>query len=343
MEAPTGPRLLDRPQRAQYEEIIRKAIPHALQETSIDGAELLNKGKVRDVYKLPSGNLALVTTDRQSAFDRILAAIPFKGMVLNKISQWWFSRTTDIVANGFLSSPHPNVTMAPETTVFPIEFVVRGYVTGSTDTAIWTHYKGGCREYCGHPLPDGMKKNDKLESILCTPSTKAENHDVPISAAEIVKQGFMSQEDFSFVESKALALFAFGQQTAAANGLILVDTKYEFGKTADGEIILIDEVHTPDSSRYWVQETYAERHAEGQEPENIDKEFLRLWFRERCDPYKDAELPVAPVDLITELSWRYICLYETITGLEFEFPAEYAEGETPDSRLIAALTQDPNF
>ena len=153
----------------------------------------------------------------------------------------------------------------------------------------------------------------------------------------------MSKEDFDFVEQKALALFAFGQEHAAKQGLILVDTKYEFGKTEGGEIVIIDEMHTPDSSRYWVKETYEERHSQGLEPENIDKEFLRLWFRERCDPYKDAELPPAPNELIAELSWRYICLFETITGMDFEFPAEYAEGETPDSRLSAAVNADSNF
>jgi len=255
---------------------------------------------VRDVYKCPSGNLALITTDRQSAFDRVLAAIPFKGMVLNQLAAWWFSKTTEIVANGALSQPHPNVTMALPIEVFPIEFVVRGYVTGSTDTAIWTHYKNGSRNYCGHALAEGLVKNVKLPANLCTPSTKAEHGDVPISAADIVKEGHMSkaslavhpvgvwgplcfgaaaadpvwclsllllfscllQEDFDFVEDKALKLFAFGQATAAARGLILVDTKYEFGKTTAGEIVLIDEVHTPDSSRYWVAETYEARHAE---------------------------------------------------------------------------------
>jgi phosphoribosylaminoimidazole-succinocarboxamide synthase len=190
-------------------------------------------------------------------------------------------------------------------------------MTGSTETSLWTHYSNGAREYCGNRFPDGMKKNERLQENVLTPTTKAVDRDVPISAGEIVAQGLMSQADWDVASRAALALFEFGQQEAAKRGLILVDTKYEFGKDPEGTILLIDEIHTPDSSRYWVMDGYEERLAQGMEPSTIDKEFLRLWFRANCDPYKDKVLPEAPVELVRELSRRYILLYETITGENF--------------------------
>lgn len=193
-------------------------------------------------------------------------------------------------------------------------------MTGSTSTSIWKNYQDGVRVYCGHQLPDGMKKNQKLEKNLLTPTTKEEEHDRPISAEDIVKEKWMTQEDFDVCAKAALDVFALGQKIAYEHGLILVDTKYEFGRDPlTGEILLIDEVHTPDSSRYWLASSYAERIAEGKEPENIDKEFLRLWFREQCDPYNDEVLPEAPRDLVMELSRRYITLFEMITWNEFDF------------------------
>ena len=210
------------------------------------------------------------------------------------------------------------------------EFVslYRSYMTGSTDTSIWKNYQNGVRNYCGHVLPDGMVKNQKLpEGNLLTPTTKEEDHDRPISAAEIVKEKWMSQADWDVCSKAAMEIFALGQSIALKHGLILVDTKYEFGKDLEtGEILLIDEVHTPDSSRYWLANSYEERIAGGLEPENIDKEFLRLWFREHCDPYKDESLPEAPKDLVLELSRRYITLYEMITGKHFDFTMEDGEG-----------------
>lgn len=265
-------------------------------------------------------SLVLISTDRQSAFDRNLASIPFKGQVLNLTSQWWFEQSKDLVPNHILAVPHPNACVGKKCTVFPVEFVMRGYITGSTDTSLWTNYKRGVRQYCGHALPDGLKKNQKLAANLLTPTTKDATHDELISADEILASGRMSKEDWDLCASYSQALFAFGQRVAAERGLILVDTKYEFGKTEDGQIIIVDEIHTPDSSRYWVAETYEARMAQGLEPENIDKEFLRLWFKDRCDPYKDATLPEAPADLVNELSRRYIMLYECITGLDFAFP-----------------------
>jgi phosphoribosylaminoimidazole-succinocarboxamide synthase len=216
--------------------------------------------------------------------------------------------------------PDPNITIAKKCKVFPIEFVVRGYITGSTSTSLWTVYKNGDREYCGNKLEEGLVKNQKLEQNMLTPTTKEEDHDRPISPKEIVKEGWMTQEDWDFCSNKALELFSFGQKKAAENGMILVDTKYEMGKDEDGNIVLIDEIHTPDSSRYWIEKTYQERIEKAEEPQNIDKEFLRLWFVDNCDPYNDSTLPEAPNDLVVELSSRYIYLYETITGGIFPFP-----------------------
>ena len=198
--------------------------------------------------------------------------------------------------------------------ILPIEFVVRGYLTGSTDTSIWTRYAAGAREYCSHELPDGMAKNEQLRVNIVTPTTKEKTHDRPLSAAEIVAEKWLTQAEWEFSSAKALELFAFGQRRAAERGLILVDTKYEFGITDEGGIILADEIHTPDSSRWWLASSYEERLAARQEPEMIDKEFFRLWFRERCDPYKDAELPAAPDDLVAELAGRYIRQFEMMTG-----------------------------
>jgi phosphoribosylaminoimidazole-succinocarboxamide synthase len=276
-------------------------------------------GKVRDQYDL-GDKVALITTDRQSAFDRVLASIPFKGQVLNLTSAWWFDQTKDIIPNQVIDVPDPNVTLAKKCDVFPIEFVVRGYITGSTSTSLWTVYNNGNRTYCGNDLPEGLVKNQKLDANMLTPTTKEEHHDRPIAPDEIVSAGWMTQEDWDYCSNKALELFAFGQKKAAENDMILVDTKYEMGRDAEGAIRLIDEIHTPDSSRYWIAKTYDERMAAGQEPQNIDKEFLRLWFVDNCDPYNDETLPEAPEELVTELSSRYIYLYETITGGVFPFP-----------------------
>ncbi|MEC8914798.1 MAG: phosphoribosylaminoimidazolesuccinocarboxamide synthase [Candidatus Neomarinimicrobiota bacterium] len=301
-----------------YKGRIKAELNNTLTETSLSGRSK-KTGKVRDQYDL-GDQVALITTDRQSAFDRVLASIPFKGQVLNLTSAWWFSQTKHIIPNQVISVPDPNVTLAKKCEVFSIEFVVRGYITGSTSTSLWTVYNNGDREYCGNILSEGLKKNQKLEANMLTPTTKEEHHDRPIAPPEIVSEGWMTQEDWDYCSQKALALFAFGQQKAAEHGLILVDTKYEMGRDTDGTIRLIDEIHTPDSSRYWVAETYDERMSAGQEPQNIDKEFLRLWFVDNCDPYNDKTLPDAPDELVAELSSRYIYLYETITGKAFPFP-----------------------
>ena len=304
----------------KYKESIKGSLDNTLTNTELV-AKSKKTGKVRDQYDLGE-KLALITTDRQSAFDRVLASIPFKGQVLNLTSAWWFDQTKDIIQNHVLSIPDPNVTIAKKCDVFPIEFVVRGYITGSTSTSLWTVYNNGDREYCGNALPEGLKKNQKLDENMITPTTKDENHDMPISPEAIVNDGWMTNEDWNFCSQKAMQLFDFGQRTALENGMILVDTKYEMGKDSDGNIVLIDEIHTPDSSRYWIADTYQERIENDKEPQNIDKEFLRLWFVDNCDPYNDETLPDAPKDLVVELSKRYIYLYETITGKSFPFPDE---------------------
>ena len=298
-------------------DLIRENLLNCLDDTSFLSLPNRKKGKVRDTYDL-GDKLLLVTTDRQSAFDRILASIPFKGQVLNQISSFWFDNTKDIVDNAVLDIPDPNVTVAKKCTVFPVEFVVRGYLTGSTDTSAWTLYSKGMRDICGNSVPNGMTKNQKFAKPLLTPTTKSEEHDEPISAAQIVSRGLISEKTWQKLETIVFKLFERGANIADQNGLILVDTKYELGLDATGNILLIDEIHTPDSSRYWIKNSYKQRIAQGQEPENIDKEFLRLWFKDHCDPYKDAVLPEAPQDLVVELSHRYIRLYEMITGMEFE-------------------------
>ncbi|XP_050938289.1 phosphoribosylaminoimidazole-succinocarboxamide synthase, chloroplastic isoform X1 [Cucumis melo] len=310
---------------------INRSLSNCLSETNlhltVPGIKSKTRGKVRDIYDY-GDYLILVTTDRQSAFDRVLASIPFKGQVLNETSLWWFDRTQHITSNAVVSVPDKNVTIAKKCSVFPVEFVgklhfwivVRGFVTGSTDTSLWTVYKNGVRNYCGNVLPDGLVKNQKLSSNILTPTTKAATHDVPVTPDEIIERGLMSQADYEEASRKALSLFEYGQKVALEHGMILVDTKYEFGKGEDGSILLIDEVHTPDSSRYWIAQSYEDRFQNGLEPENVDKEFLRLWFKDNCNPYEDEVLPEAPEELVRELSWRYIFLYETITKSKFEVP-----------------------
>jgi phosphoribosylaminoimidazole-succinocarboxamide synthase len=300
-----------------YLEQIRAAIPFCLTETAFSFGKKY-QGKVRDTYDL-GDKLMLITTDRLTAFDRQLATIPYKGQVLNLTSAWWFEQTADIVPNHIIAIPDPNVVIAKKCKVFPIEFVVRGYITGTTGTSLWTQYQKGVREYCGITFPEGLRKNQKLEQAVLTPTTKETEHDRPISPREIVAEGWMTQADWDEASQLALKLFHAGVEMAEKHGLILVDTKYEFGRDSNGKIIVVDEIHTPDSSRYWLANSYAERIANGQEPENIDKEFLRLWFARHCDPYKDETLPQAPQELVETLAARYIQLYEMITGRKFSF------------------------
>jgi len=288
------------------------------------------EGKVRDIYDR-GDRLVLVTTDRHSSFDRIIAHIPRKGQVLNQVSAWWFARTKDIVPNHVLAIPDPNVTIGRKCAPLAIEAVVRGYLTGVTDTAAWTRYAAGERRFGGIVLPDGMRKNARLPLPLFDPTTKEAAHDRTLTPEQMIAEGFISRDMFERVKQTALALFARGQELAARNGLLLVDTKYEFGTDAGGGLVLIDEIHTPDSSRFWQRDSYGARFAAGEEPHYFDKEFLRLWFRDHCDPYRDATLPPAPPELVAELSRRYIAMYEQITG------AKFVEGATP---LLARMERN---
>lgn len=317
-----------------YSEQIKRALAYCLTSTDIKVGTKY-QGKVRDTYDL-GDKLILITTDRQSAFDRVLASVPFKGQVLNLTSAWWFEQTQHIIPNHMITIPDPNVTIAKKCKVFPIEFVVRGYITGTTSTSLWTQYQKGVRNYCGNELPEGLRKNQRLAQPMLTPTTKEEKHDRPISPEEVVREGWMTQEDWDIASSAALRLFQYGVEVAEKHGLILVDTKYEMGKDADGNIMLIDEIHTPDSSRYWLANSYEERFSNQLEPENIDKEFLRLWFAEHCDPYKDKVLPPAPEELIIKLSSRYIQLFEMITGSSFHFPENHIAVADRIMRNIAA-------
>lgn len=311
-----------------YSNKIHEALPFCLAKTNLHMGKRC-QGKVRDSYELDD-SILLITTDRLTAFDRHLALIPYKGQVLNQISAWWFEQTASIVPNHLLAVPDPNVIMAKKCRVFPIEFVVRGYITGTTNTALWTQYQKGVRNYCGVSFPEGLLKNQKLSQPVLTPTTKEAIHDRPITPSEIISEAYMTEDEWLEVSDLALRLYQRGVEIAAKQGLILVDTKYEFGRDSEGNIIVVDEIHTPDSSRYWLANSYHDRFAKGMEPENIDKEFLRLWFADHCDPYNDDTLPQAPGELVEALASRYIQLYEMITNKPFAFPIK---NESPEQRI----------
>ena len=297
-------------------EQIERAIPDALGAVMLPWLGTRQTGKVRDIYQR-DGRRILITTDRVSAFDRVLGLIPYKGQVLNQLSAWWFERTSDIVANHLLAVPDPNVTIAVEAEPLPIEVVVRGYITGVTKTSLWYLYSQGDRSPYGISLPDGLRKNDALPYPIITPTTKATGgaHDERITRDEIVAQGLVPQSLWEEVEEVALALFARGQQIAKSAGLILVDTKYEFGLD-HGKLVLIDEIHTPDSSRYWIGES----HGAGRDPTNYDKEYLREWFAERG--YRgDGDPPQMTDEFVAQVAVRYIGAYERLTQVDF-VPAE---------------------
>jgi len=277
-------------------------------------AKLLKTGKVRDVFISDDCNYLLIASDRISAFDRHLTTIPYKGIVLHKTSSWWFNKTKHIVPNHVLDDSHERIMKVKSCKVFPIEFVMRSYLTGSTDTSIWKNYEKGCRNYCGHELPDNMIKNQKLHKSLLTPTTKDE-HDELISEQTIIENNIMTKEQWNKCKEYAYALFEFGQKIASNNGLILVDTKYEFGIDNLGNIILVDELHTPDSSRYWFKKSYEERMLNKKEPESIDKEIIRKWVKNTYkDPYDLNTKIIIPDELRLELSLKYIQLLNLITG-----------------------------
>jgi phosphoribosylaminoimidazole-succinocarboxamide synthase len=283
-------------------------------------AELPNhyRGKVRDNYDLPDGRRIIIATDRLSAFDRILTAIPCKGQVLTQIARFWFEATRDVCPNHVIDYPDPNVVVCRRLDMLPVEIVVRDYLTGTTSTSVWPMYKRGQREIYGVQLPDGLRENEKLPFTIITPTTKATGggHDEPVTPAEIIDRGLLQAEQWETVANLASSLFARGREIAASRGLILVDTKYEFGFDRAVRIILADEIHTPDSSRYWIAESYERRFAAGDPPEMLDKDFLRRWVTARCNPYRDP-IPKIPRDIILETARLYVDAFETITGQNF--------------------------
>ncbi|MGO4388771.1 phosphoribosylaminoimidazolesuccinocarboxamide synthase [Microvirga sp. 2YAF29] len=294
---------------------------YVLEDATIPELPNHYRGKVRDNYDLPDGRRIIIASDRISAFDRNLAAIPLKGQVLTQTARFWFEATADICPNHIVEYPDPNVAVCKKLTILPVEVVVRDYLAGTTSTSILSLYKAGQREMYGITLPDGLRDNQKLPHTIITPTSKAFDggHDEPLTSAEIVSQGLLSAEQWKIVTDYALALFAKGREMAAARGLILVDTKYEFGIDESGRIMIADEIHTPDSSRYWFAESYGKRFEAGERPDSFDKDFVRSWVIARCDPYND-DIPPIPADVILETSKVYIDAYERITGQPFALP-----------------------
>jgi len=294
---------------------------YVLEDATIPELPNHYRGKVRDNYDLPDGRRIIIASDRISAFDRNLAAIPLKGQVLTQTARFWFEKTADICPNHIIEYPDPNVAVCKRLTILPVEIVVRDYLAGTTGTSILSLYKQGQREMYGIRLPDGRRDNEKLPQTIITPTTKAFDggHDEPLTTKEIVERGLLTIEQWKVVSDYALALFAKGREMAARRGLILVDTKYEFGIDESGRIMIADEIHTPDSSRYWFAESYPERFEAGERPESFDKDFVRSWVVARCDPYHDP-IPEIPADVILETSRVYIDAYERITGQTFALP-----------------------
>jgi phosphoribosylaminoimidazole-succinocarboxamide synthase len=296
-------------------------VQYKLAESFIPELPGCYRGKVRENYDLRDGTRILIATDRISAFDRILAAIPLKGLVLTQTARFWFEATKHVCRNHVIEYPDPNVLVCKRLSMMPVEIVVRDYLAGTTATSILQMYKKGSREMYGHCLPEGLRDNQKLPETIITPTTKAEqgDHDAPLSGEEILARKLLTEKQWREVSENALALFACGRELAAKRGLILVDTKYEFGFDENGAIVLADEVHTPDSSRYWLLASYSARFAAGEPPDTLDKDFIRRWVAARCDPYKD-QIPEIPPDVILEAAARYVNLYEQLTGQELELP-----------------------
>ncbi len=297
-------------------------------------------GKVRDNYDLPADathgpRRIIISSDRLSAFDRILCCVPWKGQVLTQLARYWFDATADICPNHVLSYPDPNVVLGRKLEILPVEMVVRGYLAGTTGTSILTLYKRGQREMYGHRLPDGLRDNEALPAPIITPTSKAFDggHDEPLTAEGIVAAGLVSQAQWDQLAEYTLKLFARGQEMARSRGLILVDTKYEFGLDTDGRILLADEIHTPDSSRYWIADGYEAAFDAGTRPPSFDKDVIRAWVAARCDPYHDP-IPEIPAEMIAETARVYIEAFERITGTAF---VPDSSGVTPLDRIRANL------
>jgi phosphoribosylaminoimidazole-succinocarboxamide synthase len=305
-----------------------------LDDVALDLADRRD-GKVRVSYRLDDAHRVFVTTDRLSAFDRVIACVPHKGQVLNQLSWWWFEHTRDVIANHAVALPDPNILVARTAEPLPVEVIVRGYITGVTDTALWTRYAAGERTIYGHRFPDGLTKNSRLPKPIVTPTTKgaAGSHDVPLSSAEVVDGGHVRADVWATAERAALALFDRGTERGHAAGLVLADTKFEFGVDADGALILIDEVLTPDSSRWWVADGLAERLRSGQEPESLDKEVVRRALAE-AGYTGDGVLPDLGAAVWEATTDRYVDAYERLTGTRF-VPAAYPA----EPRIRAAVAR----
>jgi phosphoribosylaminoimidazole-succinocarboxamide synthase len=297
-------------------------LDHVLADATIPELPNHYRGKVRDNYDLSDSRRIIIATDRLSAFDRNLTAIPCKGQVLTQIARFWFEATTDICSNHVIEYPDPNVVVCHRLDILPVEVVVRDYLTGTTGTSIWPMYKAGRREIYGLRFPDGLSENQKLPATIITPTTKAidGNHDEPLTSDQIIGRGLLTSEQWETVSQLALALFARGREIAEKRGLILVDTKYEFGRDTADRITLADEIHTPDSSRYWIGASYERQLAAGESPQTLDKDFVRHWVSARCDPYRE-EIPQIPKDVILETARLYIGAFEGITGQNFVLPS----------------------
>lgn len=313
---------------------LRPYLASALEQTDFRGLGERYKGKVRDVYTQPERNLRiLIATDRQSAFDIQWCSIPLKGQALNQISAWWFERIGDIMPTQVLDIPDPNVTVAKRLTMVPVEIVVRGYLTGSSKTSAWMNYNAGVRDFCGVRLPDNMVKNEPFKSAILTPTTKGEDDEL-IDPPGIFAAKLATPRLWEEITDTALRLFARGQELASRRGLILVDTKYEMGLDEGGNLTIADEVHTPDSSRYWIAESYEKHFKAGKEPDSLDKEFFRLWLREQGFAYGDkATWPAITDEVRLSLSAKYIDLYERITGQKFTLPPVGSTAERIEKNL----------
>lgn len=303
-------------------ETLFRLLPMAYETSQLPLPER-HSGKVRDWYTLPGARRLIVTTDRLSAFDRNLAVVPYKGQVLNQLSAWWFERTSNLIESHMLDLPDPNAMTVVEVAPFPVEVIVRGYISGVTSTALWYRYSLGERQIYGYTFPEGLRKNQALPDPIITPTTKGgpTGHDERLTSREVVEGGWLDAATWDQIQAAALALFRQGQSIAALAGMILVDTKYEFGRAPDGRVLLIDEVHTPDSSRFWKADSYSARFAQGQEPENFDKEFIRRAYADLG--YRgEGEPPAMALDLWAAASQRYISIYELLTGQPF-LPGAY--------------------
>ncbi|MHA1734234.1 MAG: phosphoribosylaminoimidazolesuccinocarboxamide synthase [Promethearchaeota archaeon] len=297
-----------------FERLVLDNIENTVEETDFPNLGKKYRGKVRDNYITNDGRRVIIATDRLSAFDRVITTIPFKGQLLNQLSNFWFQTVKDVPTH-LISVPDPNVTVVKQCEPYPVEMVVRAYITGSA----WRAYEKG-QDVSGIEFPAGLRKNQRLDEVVITPSTKAEVgiHDEAISREEILKRGLVPREEYEMMEEYTMKLFAAGSKLCDEHGLILVDTKYEFGKDADGNIVVIDEIHTPDSSRFWIKDTYEALFSQGKEPDILDKEFFRGWLMSEKNYMGDGPVPQVPPEIKVQLAKRYKESYETITGRPFE-------------------------